>query len=528
MIREKWKIQCLEFNLNNKGFGHAVYSLETKKGTYRAIFFTKDILPEQRNDRVIAEEWDMCCCLWKGGISKEQIENLSQNLPQQESGRYNSNVFSVSRANKSMRLFEYIANCLAEGNQPDQAEMKNTGYLVRTTGVYGNGKFGMADYQYLIDTDFSEQFSAQLFLVYMVRLFTIDLIEHIAYNRNPNKATKLNSQAKQFLGTGNSTGLGMAPYLVKHPHIVNSWISQREQALHEIIETVELTAQSKDSCAALIKKGIAYFEDVEVPDPIQSEKNKTLASELKEFASVMHSIEIDGTNWKSAWQIIEKSNFSPDTEELVLNILLEIYPHISEHYDSFNHVSNKESSWLGMNIRNLLKELEQGYCWAIDIDFTKPENQHYFWYRSEEKAEPRLGIRDNEQGDELEMKIDIARQMRHLYLTLQTFVKDTPDMSVSELALRVPEVTGAIQRLLGYSQFRFGEIRKNILSQDLYPIDILRLKLSFFGAVKFDPKSDKWLRVTLFQGAPLPDDNGIITSPDNWFLYRYTDAINIP
>jgi hypothetical protein len=36
------------------------------------------------------------------------------------------------------------------------------------------------------------------------------------------------------------------------------------------------------------------------------------------------------------------------------------------------------------------------------------------------------------------------------------------------------------------------------------PIDILRFKLSFFGASKYDPKSDLWTRITLFQGAPLP------------------------
>ena len=28
--------------------------------------------------------------------------------------------------------------------------------------------------------------------------------------------------------------------------------------------------------------------------------------------------------------------------------------------------------------------------------------------------------------------------------------------------------------------------------------------LSFFGALKFDPRSDKWLRICMFQGAPLP------------------------
>ena len=31
----------------------------------------------------------------------------------------------------------------------------------------------------------------------------------------------------------------------------------------------------------------------------------------------------------------------------------------------------------------------------------------------------------------------------------------------------------------------------------IVPIDMLRLKLSFFGALKFDPRSDKWLRICM-------------------------------
>jgi hypothetical protein len=46
------------------------------------------------------------------------------------------------------------------------------------------------------------------------------------------------------------------------------------------------------------------------------------------------------------------------------------------------------------------------------------------------------------------------------------------------------------------------------------PIDMLRLKLSFFGAVKFDPRSDKWLRINMYQGAPLPHE--MKRSNDTW------------
>ena len=35
---------------------------------------------------------------------------------------------------------------------------------------------------------------------------------------------------------------------------------------------------------------------------------------------------------------------------------------------------------------------------------------------------------------------------------------------------------------------------------------MLRFKLSFFGAFRYDPKSDRWLRVSFFAGAPFYKD----------------------
>ena len=52
-------------------------------------------------------------------------------------------------------------------------------------------------------------------------------------------------------------------------------------------------------------------------------------------------------------------------------------------------------------------------------------------------------------------------------------------------------------------KFPYSEIQDNTIGKSIVPIDMLRLKLSFFGALKFDPRSDKWLRICMFQGAPL-------------------------
>ena len=63
-----------------------------------------------------------------------------------------------------------------------------------------------------------------------------------------------------------------------------------------------------------------------------------------------------------------------------------------------------------------------------------------------------------------------------------------------------------MRRIQIADQLDYAEIRDNLISADLAPIDLLRCKLSFFGANKFDPKSDRWIRINMYQHAPFPDE----------------------
>ena len=42
--------------------------------------------------------------------------------------------------------------------------------------------------------------------------------------------------------------------------------------------------------------------------------------------------------------------------------------------------------------------------------------------------------------------------------------------------------------------------------QGEYAAHLLRTKLSFLGANRFDPRGERWVRVTFFQGAPLIEE----------------------
>tara|TARA_A100001037_G_C14589417_1_gene387983 strand:- start:272 stop:505 length:234 start_codon:yes stop_codon:yes gene_type:complete len=64
-------------------------------------------------------------------------------------------------------------------------------------------------------------------------------------------------------------------------------------------------------------------------------------------------------------------------------------------------------------------------------------------------------------------------------------------------------------------EFSYSDIQENIISQSCDPVDILRSKLAFFGATKFDPKSALWTRITLCQGAPLRNELSR-SNADDW------------
>ncbi len=139
MSRENWSFERLRFDVDEQGFGTSVYAAVTPKRTYSLVVFTNDLDPEERTDRVIAEAWDATFSLFDGIPSEKDLERLRRNTTKQEAGRFLPSELVLSRANKSLRLFEHVVNHLAQGRQPDLDLLASVGYLMRTTAVYGSG-----------------------------------------------------------------------------------------------------------------------------------------------------------------------------------------------------------------------------------------------------------------------------------------------------------------------------------------------------------------------------------------------------
>ena len=103
----------------------------------------------------------------------------------------------------------------------------------------------------------------------------------------------------------------------------------------------------------------------------------------------------------------------------------------------------------------------------------------------------------------MEQPLAIARDIKKLHDKL---ISCKDDSTIAEFLMNNSELRHVVRRAFIIEKFPYAEIQDNTISENVVPIDMLRLKLSFFGALKFDPRSDKWLRICMFQGAPLPQE----------------------
>src|SRR5690606_26038168 len=234
--QENWTLSKHLWDLDDDGYGQVIYRLQTPEHIYHSVVFCNQIADEERNDRVIAQKWDVTFALVYGEIGDELLANLKVNVPLQEAGRNSNMVMVLARANKSVRVFDHVVSALADGKQPDLEVLAKVGYILRTTAVYGNGKFGIYDFKPLDHSeDFNQSFRAQMCAVYLIREFSLDWVDYLAKKRGGNKAVSLHPEIKRYLGIGNATGLGMAPYLINHPCVVDQWLSTREAALQAVL-----------------------------------------------------------------------------------------------------------------------------------------------------------------------------------------------------------------------------------------------------------------------------------------------------
>lgn len=505
LVTEGWRFDRPVWQIDAKGVGRAVYRAIGPERTYSLVAFAHDLPDHLRSDRVIATAWDATFALYDGTPDETNLDRLEANVPLQEAGRISARELSLSRANRSVRLFHHVVDRLAQGQQPDPAEIDAVGYLMRTTAVYGSGKFGAADRAVIADRpELRGPFRAEMLSVWLTRAFTVDLAEHLAKVRGGPMAVRLDPDLRRRLGVGNSTGLGMAPFLVRHPVLLNNWMCAREEGLARV------RAQTVASSAAVtgLLAGLARAQDNAATwrsdHPVQKAKLVDLRGDLTLIGAELTRFPQGDRPWNQLW-LWGEANLTLEGQEALLALMLE--PHGALIDDLAETMDADEAAAFTLDGSVQIKHFRAGlaarYGWALAHDYAAIEDMARFWYVSEEKLEPRIGDRHTEDGAAREQPLGIGQMAAGLACALANWPADTP---LASFLLAHPEHRLMARRVQQSAANPYAEIQDNLLAADMLPIDLLRCKLAFFGASHFDPRSDKWVRICLYKGEPFPED----------------------
>ena len=502
-----WEYKKDLFDLDENGYGTAVYSFKKKDRVYSLVCFANKINDKERSDRVIATKWDAAFTLHDGVPAKHDIERLKNEVPKQEVGRLSYKELTLSRANKSVRVFNHVVESLSKGSQPDLELLKKVGYLYRTTAVYGSGKFGLADRFRIKNRDeINGPFRLEMMLVYLVRQFTFDQVNHVARAKNPKTAVNLDLQICKKLGIGNSTGLGMAPFIVNHPTLLNNWIFCRETALKKIREIKKVNFDEVELFKKSVKNSIKNITSWNTESEYQKKKIASLLENVQKFLKFIEKKFSFETNYpfNDIYLWLEKETCD-ECIEYIVSIMMEPFDEIVKPLIS--QMSSEEGRYFNIPTNRTVEDLrnivEKRYPDILKINFDKKENKKNFWFISKNKEEPRYADRFEEIGSDLEQPLAIARDVKKLH---EKLLVSKNSLTIDKFLIENSNLRHVIRRAFIIEKFPYAEIQDNTIGEKVVPIDMLRLKLSFFGALKFDPRSDKWLRICMFQGAPLPQE----------------------
>ena len=183
-----------------------------------------------------------------------------------------------------------------------------------------------------------------------------------------------------------------------------------------------------------------------------------------------------------------------------------------------NQMSSDEEKYFNIpshkSILELREIIEKRYNAILKINFNDKKNNDNFWFISMNKEEPRIAKRYFDKGSELEQPLAIARDICSLYKRIEIHKNSS---TVAKFLAENNDLRHIVRRVFIADKFPYSEIQDNTIGSKLMPIDMLRVKLSFFGAVKFDPRSDKWLRICMYQGAPLPNE---LSNLNEYWIYN--------
>ncbi len=510
MIRERWDIRLTRMDVDAQAQGTILYSVRTPTHEFSLIAFSFAPRSEGRTGRIIGRAWDMMCTLIEGPATEADIAYAREELPKLYRGRATPNTLVWGRSNRSMRVFSATLDALAAGRQPDVDVLAQVCYLMRNTGLDGNGTFGTRSFPALGATHpLGGMLQAQLLTAYLMRELSCDLVSHLAQLQSP-QAVPLAPAFRRWLGVGNGSALGLIFFVHKHPRLINAWLSAREQALAKARALpVSVGDPRLAHLLALIDRAITFrrqdrmmYEAFTASAQVATDLLR-MRADVRELASVGT---LGGESLPCPLDAItarHRGQVSFEALETYHSLLLELIPEQADTLMAQVQGADEITLDPADTVAGLLDTIRTDYDWALSKDMQTPDARHFIWYKSENAEEPRRGAR-SEVPDARDLGLDVPGDVQALHTDLQT--ADAGE-TIARFVLRHPRhrhITARIQSLRGLP---YHTPHANINDAGFVPIDLVRLmNVGLHGIDKTRDFLNRNLRGVLYHGAPTPDE----------------------
>lgn len=513
-VQQRWRLECLRFEVDRDGRGEILYRFSHGKWIFH-FFVLSDCFPaEMKVDRNFGVNWDAIAMLCEGEWTDEREALLKRELPKARAGINDYDCLIYARGNRSGRLFDQVVDALTQGIQPDGKALAHIGYILRTTAFIGNGAIGTKPLAgYPSDHPLKQPYHAQMCAGFLLREYVCDLVDRMAYIRNPQGAVSMSPAFRRYLGIGNSAATGLLPFLVHRPKVIHQWCLATETAFALAgARRIEDGSQEWSEFVRLTEKAIAYFRQDQrdvlgvfiESDRLANELERVLQYAEGMFAPSEAGNHVPaGTPWERLLQWSD-ANLHAETGEVLRSIILELYPDIVDSLTDKFKADEYSDIDPGMSLVQLGSLLAERFSWALKLDVSAPDATHYFWYRS--KAAPldmRRGVRGRIPGDEHEMGTELVLKLHQLRECLALM---PTDLTVAELLLQRPDLRYTVARVQSTDAAEYAELRTNYLDKGYIPYAAIRLVLAFYGMEKLTPAHPKSVRGALLQGAPTAKD----------------------
>jgi hypothetical protein len=516
-IRERWKITTRRFDINADSAGTAIYEIETPGGIFSFLAFSSTPKRAGRTGRIIGRTWDMTGALVEGVADEAVIEATQRELPKLYAGRATPGTLIWCRSNRSMRVFDATVEALASGRQPEPALVAQSCYLMRNTGLDGNGTFGTRSFLALEENHaLRRPLAAQMLAAYMMREFAADLANRLAALQSP-QAVALSPEIRRFLGIGNGSALGLILFINNHPRLIDAWIGAREDSIGAA-RALPLRAGDErlGHLEAFLRRAARFRrEDRMVYDAFAP--SALIAEQLEEVAGLVATLREQGSS--AAYPLDELAQqvgarFHPETQETLLSLMTELVPEEADRLAQSTIVSEEMEVRPAMTVSALRDILRREYAWALALDLTAPGAYAHVWYKSATAEEPRRGPKDEVPPGTFNLGLDVPGLVQALDAALAT---RGPSEPVARLLLARPDLRQITARVQSLSGLRYHQPQANIMGDDFVPAHLVRLmNVAIHGVDKTRDYLARNLRGVLFHGAPTAADLAAGADPD-WF-----------